>query len=725
MPESPSVFISYSTKDLDAAKAILGSLEEAGIRCWVAFRDIQEGEVWEDAIIRGISNCRVVLCLLSSNANKSRQVQREIHFAFEVNDKPVIPVRLEDIPPSGALAYHLASLQSLDASSRPIDGHLWKIVARVQAVLTTVKTDPATDEAPPLRSVIQPVIKRKWPWKTLLSGTAIVIAMLAAGYWYRHRPLPPFHLGNPVPITSDESLKALAGTDGSRLYFTEPSPNRVRQVAIAGGAVASIPVAGGGSTAIVFDVSPDGSTLLVASGEEGNSSHVLWTATTHGDPLHRIGVAQGAAFSQDGRQIAFITPDGDLFVGGADGAVSQKIANVGSSAYRPVWSHDGSTIRFDKDNALWEISSNGSNLHQLLLGWHTASAQCCGRWTPDGSFFLFISGISLKSGGQIWALDERRPDASKKRPEPLQLTFGSDRWKYPIASNDSKTVFAVRLSETGQLSSFDAQSKQFKPFMHGIPAESVTFSRDGKYVAYVSFPDGILFRANRDGSNPRQLSDQPRHPEVASWSPDGVRIAFMDTSLGSTGPEIYTVASEGGGATRILNDDTEQERDPSWSLDSNRIVFLSGKPRTMSSELRIFDFRNFKVNAVPESHGFWSPRWSPDDKYIAAINREENRLMVYSFEKRQWRTISTGGQLNFPAWSSDSKWIFYLHLENGNRGVFKVNVNGGQPQQVADLQNTPLTGTFNQWMGLDPTNAPLLLIAKGGDDIYSLPVKQK
>ena len=56
------------------------------------------------------------------------------------------------------------------------------------------------------------------------------------------------------------------------------------------------------------------------------------------------------------------------------------------------WSPDGSTVRFTRDKKIWEVSSNGSNPHQLLPGWRPSASQWGGQWTLDGEFFLFVSG---------------------------------------------------------------------------------------------------------------------------------------------------------------------------------------------------------------------------------------------------------------------------------------------------------------------------------------------
>ena len=133
--------------------------------------------------------------------------------------------------------------------------------------------------------------------------------------------------------------------------------------------------------------------------------------------------------------------------------------NLGT--YNLSWSPDGSTIRFTRDHALWEVSSNGANLHQLLPGWHSSSLKCCGRWTPDGEFFLFISGNTLQSGvlfvagAQIWAIDERRGRLRPPIAQPIQLTSGPIDWGTPIPSRDGKRIFAQGVTPRGELVRYD------------------------------------------------------------------------------------------------------------------------------------------------------------------------------------------------------------------------------------------------------------------------------
>jgi Tol biopolymer transport system component len=199
----------------------------------------------------------------------------------------------------------------------------------------------------------------------------------------------------------------------------------------------------------------------------------------------------------------------------SDGTSAHKLASVGGAAYPITWSPDGINIRFSRDDlsSIWGITSSGSSLHQLLPGWHPFEKKCCGRWSPDGGFFLFIAGA------QIYALDERHgifPTAK----DPIQLTSGPIEWSPPVSSKNGKQIFASGSRHAGELVRLDPKSNQFQSFLGGISADSVAFSKDGQSVAYVSYPDGILWRANRDGTDCIQLASSPLQPGGPAWSPE-------------------------------------------------------------------------------------------------------------------------------------------------------------------------------------------------------------
>ena len=127
----------------------------------------------------------------------------------------------------------------------------------------------------------------------------------------------------------------------------------------------------------------------------------------------------------------------------------------------------------------------------------------------------------------------------------------------------------------GQLVRYDAKSHQLQPYLGGISAEFVAFSPDGQSLAYVTFPEGILWRANRDGSNPVRLTDPPFYPRAPRWSPDGSQILFMDTSVEGPRSQGFVIPSQGGTPRLLLSEYKEPQSDPNWSPDGSKVVYAS------------------------------------------------------------------------------------------------------------------------------------------------------
>ena len=114
------VFISHSNQDKTAARAICARLEQAGIRCWIAPRDVRPGRNSGNEIIRALNNAKVMIVVLSANANRSRKVIKEVERAFYKRIF-IIPAYTEEVEPSEALQCFLSSEEWLDEIPPPLD----------------------------------------------------------------------------------------------------------------------------------------------------------------------------------------------------------------------------------------------------------------------------------------------------------------------------------------------------------------------------------------------------------------------------------------------------------------------------------------------------------------------------------------------------------------------------------------------------------------------------
>jgi len=127
-------FISCSSKDKTIADAVCARLESRGVRCWIAPRDVRPGRAYGEEIIDAIHECKVLVLVLSANANMSPHIPKEIERAVS-RGIPIIPLRIEDVTPAKSLDYFISSVHWLDAITPPLEEHLESLASTILAIL--------------------------------------------------------------------------------------------------------------------------------------------------------------------------------------------------------------------------------------------------------------------------------------------------------------------------------------------------------------------------------------------------------------------------------------------------------------------------------------------------------------------------------------------------------------------------------------------------------------
>jgi Tol biopolymer transport system component len=390
------------------------------------------------------------------------------------------------------------------------------------------------------------------------------------------------------------------------------------------------------------------------------------------------------------------------------------------------WSPDGRFLRFTvtdlqtNTTSLWEVRDNGSGLHPLLAGWNDSPAECCGSWTRDGRYFVFQSTRNFRS--DIWAIREKPGLLQKLDPTPLPLTSGPLSFSGPQPSYDSRKLFAIGVQRRGELLRYDTKSKQFIPYLSGISADTVDFSKDGQWVTYVAVPDGALWRSKTDGTEKLQLTFPPTMTAyLPRWAPDGKRIAFEGLSTGKSW-SMYIVSADGGDLHKIR----PWPGDPGWSPDGSSMIFSTAPlvfdpGASTRSTIQIMDLRSRQVTTLPDSEGFYAPRWSPDGRYIAALHADSNRLQLFDLSSRKWRELGEV-EAAYPNWSRDSRYIYFRSREPSS-WLCRVRISDASLERIASLQEVRRTGIFGwPWVGLTPDSNPLILRDTGTEEIYALDV---
>jgi hypothetical protein len=136
---SQDVFISHSTSDAAVALEVCDALERAAVSCWIAPRNIEPGQSWPEAIVKGLDASRVVVVVLSRASNDSGEVLREVERAAKTQ-KTIVPVRIDDHDVSGGLAFFLSSTQWFDAVRPPLQPRLDHLAAAVRSILGSAVT---------------------------------------------------------------------------------------------------------------------------------------------------------------------------------------------------------------------------------------------------------------------------------------------------------------------------------------------------------------------------------------------------------------------------------------------------------------------------------------------------------------------------------------------------------------------------------------------------------
>ncbi len=171
------VFVSYSNNDKPIADAVVANLEGKGIRCWIAPRDVTPGTSWGEAIVDAIESSEVMVVILSQNSNKSNQVVREVERAV-ANEVIIIPFRIENIDPSGAMAYFLSTEHWLDAITPPLEKHIEKLGKTIQLFLSEGDRSIVEESLSKPVKPAQP-FQRWWPQPlvSVLIGIVLVAAL--------------------------------------------------------------------------------------------------------------------------------------------------------------------------------------------------------------------------------------------------------------------------------------------------------------------------------------------------------------------------------------------------------------------------------------------------------------------------------------------------------------------------------------------------------------------
>lgn len=519
-----------------------------------------------------------------------------------------------------------------------------------------------------------------------------------------------------------ENLPTLA-TDGDRILTSvmEGGRPQLSSVSISTGEVEVIPLPQELASSSLADISRNGEKLLLKGHLSSSSEQPLWIVPSSGGSALRVGgvLAHDASWMPDGASILYANGD-DLAVIRLNDGVSTPFARLNGRAFWMRWSPDGKLLRFTLVDpvthtlGIWQLQKTGGTPERVRTPETERLSACCGSWTADGSAYV------MQAGGDLWQIR-----GSGRTAKPAQLTNGPLRFLSPVAARSGSRIFFLGLDQPLGMQEFDAKRGFYPAPFFLANATRVDFSRDGVWVAW-SDNDGGLWRARAvDGSDKVQLNPEYLEVFMAHWSPDGKQLAVMARERGKLW-RTYLIDAGGGTPKPLLNED-RNAADPSWSADGKSLVF-GREPDSMGKEsgshsIEMVQLETMKTEIVPGSEGMFSPRWSPDGRWIAALTLDQKSLMIYDVTQNRWKELAKTSASD-PIWSADSKAIYVNAFLEDKQPILKISVPTGDVHLVADLNSFRDQATINYFFGgLTPQDEPLIQPRIGTGDLYSLDLK--
>ena len=548
---------------------------------------------------------------------------------------------------------------------------------------------------------------------------ATLLVLLLVGLSVSRGPTTPLEMQQ-VTFTSDKKDGGMV-TDGARLYFQ--SDGHPVEMSATGGTMEPLQASVSGMK--ILDISPDASQLMMFKPDlnDETARGSMWTIPVLGGSPRRLGnqMARGASWSPDGRLIAYADLN-SVFVSDANGANSREIWNAnrmvdGSPRFSPDSKRIRATVYGQKSGEparIFEMNTDGSNVHPLLLNWPSDADQWVGQWTLDGRHFLFSSSRGgFNSTYELisppWFEFWKKASAVRLTPEQMDVLAMTP-------TRDSTGLLVIGRVAQGAMQVYDSKEQRFIPYLGGLAASCFVISPDRQWMVYADYPRRFLWRSRLDGSERLQLTSIPAF--MPEWSPDSKWVVFSNFD------EIYRVPIDGG-VPEQLTSQGKVEIAPTWSPDGASIEFNDWPFPGHFPGIQVLDLTSKKVSVWPGSKGFYVPSWSPDGKYMVAIANPPKRMVVYSQETKTWKVLKQfGSDWGFWRWSGDSKSVLLAktNAEPGEQpGVYRLNIADGKWALIAKFNGLSVSSNgFDQLLSITPDGRPAMMSDTSVVQIYSL-----
>ena len=300
----------------------------------------------------------------------------------------------------------------------------------------------------------------------------------------------------------------------------------------------------------------------------------------------------------------------------------------------------------------------------------------------------------------------------------------------PALSRDGNVIYAIGATSRGELDRYDVKSQQFVPLLSGISATDPTFSREGQWAAYLSYPDDTLWRSRTDGTERMQLTQPPLVPIFPFISPDGKQVAFSAGEGAIHFGDIYVVGTDGSPPRRIVQGHALIS---GWSADGNLLALSSWTgdgPAPPVFFLEIYEMRTGKRSTVPSSQGMSGALWAGQDTLVAEVRnstRPPTAFRMFNLTTGKWNDLIHLTSGYFVNWMTtlDGKYL-YATTDAPDAPLLRIRLSDGHTETITSLKNfrrlfNPIT-QYTQ-VNVAPDGSAVFTRDLGTEEIYALKLR--